>query len=139
MNLDTLLDQQSAQKQTPDYYDVLRCSPQSSQEQVHREYRLLALQHHPDKSPEGDISHWDAIREAYEVIGDDLKRAQYDRWRMSKLPLPFKQWVRSQTHAVHWKFDYQRTIQSSQKSWWDDRGRIDSSDDVYQRFRNYEI
>ncbi|KAJ1796043.1 DnaJ sub C member 12 [Coemansia sp. RSA 2598] len=132
MDLDT---QHNAQTQVPDYYDVLRCSPRSTQDQIHREYRQLALQHHPDKSA-GD-SQWDVIREAYETIGDDLKRAQYDRWRMAKLPVPFKQWVKSQAHAVHWAFDYQRAIQSDQKRWWDERERREG--DLYQKFRNYEV
>ncbi|KAJ1850778.1 hypothetical protein LPJ57_008018 [Coemansia sp. RSA 486] len=133
MDLGTQL---KAQSQVPDYYDILRCSPRSTPEQIHREYRQLALQHHPDKN-NSDNSQWDEIREAYEIVGDDLKRAQYDRWRMSKLPVPFTQWVKSQAHAVHWRFDYQRAIQSDQKKWWDDRERREG--DLYQKFRNYEV
>ncbi|KAJ2718240.1 hypothetical protein GGI07_005833 [Coemansia sp. Benny D115] len=139
MNLGSLLSQPSAQTQTPDFYDVLRCSPRSTKDEIHKEYRRLALQHHPDKT--NDTARWDEIRQAYDILGNEQKRAQYDRWRMSKLPVAFGEWVRSQAHAVHWKFDYQRAIQSDQKKWWDDRTRKESShgDDIYAKFRNYEI
>ncbi|KAJ1897910.1 hypothetical protein LPJ66_003083, partial [Kickxella alabastrina] len=94
MNTNTQQSQPNAQAQIPDYYDILRCFPQSTQKQIHQEYKQLALQHHPDKVA-GD-SQWYDIRQAYDVIGDPQKRAQYDRWRMSELLVPFDQWLVSQ-------------------------------------------
>ncbi|KAJ1991799.1 DnaJ sub C member 12, partial [Coemansia thaxteri] len=76
-----------------DYYDVLGCNPHSDHDQIHAEYRHRALSHHPDKA--SSRTGWDQIREAYEVLGDPHRRAQYDRWRSSRLPVSFEQWVKS--------------------------------------------
>ena len=35
----------------PSYYDVLKITPQASDEEVKRAYRLQALKHHPDRNP----------------------------------------------------------------------------------------
>ncbi|KAJ1818748.1 DnaJ sub C member 12 [Coemansia sp. RSA 2611] len=112
-----------------DYYDTLGCNPHSTLSQIHAEYRQLALQHHPDKNPV-QVDAWDQIREAYETLGNEQRRAQYDRWRASRLPVPFAEWLKSpHAHAVHWSFDYQKRAIEMPRS----------VVDTYEKFRNYEI
>ncbi|KAJ2807921.1 DnaJ sub C member 12, partial [Coemansia furcata] len=77
-----------------EYYDVLGCGPHSDHDQIHAEYRHRALLFHPDKNGDNN-GDWNRIREAYEVLGDPQRRAQYDRWRASRLPVPFAQWRRA--------------------------------------------
>jgi molecular chaperone DnaJ len=64
-----------------DYYDVLGVSKSASKDDVKRAYRELALKYHPDrnKSP-GAEEKFKELSEAYAVLSDDEKRAQYDRF-----------------------------------------------------------
>ncbi len=66
-----------------DYYKVLGVSPQASDEEIKKAYRRLALETHPDRNP-GDPraeERFKRISEAYGVLSDARKRAQYDDYR----------------------------------------------------------
>jgi molecular chaperone DnaJ len=64
-----------------DYYDILGVQHNASKEEIKGEYRKLALKYHPDrnKSPDAE-DRFKEISEAYAVLSDDEKRAQYDRF-----------------------------------------------------------
>ena len=67
-------------------YEVLGVTESASQEEIKKAYRKLSLQYHPDRnnnSPESTTK-FQSISAAYEVIGDDDKRRQYDL--QSKMP-----------------------------------------------------
>src|SRR4051812_25138078 len=66
-----------------DYYAVLGVSASASQDEIKKQYRKLAAKHHPDKN-QGDpkaADRFKEISEAYQVIGDEEKRKQYDQMR----------------------------------------------------------
>jgi DnaJ-class molecular chaperone len=66
-----------------DYYETLSVSPQASAEEIKKSYRKLALETHPDRNP-GDAraeERFKKINEAYGVLSDTAKRAQYDQYR----------------------------------------------------------
>jgi molecular chaperone DnaJ len=67
---------------TRDYYEVLGVSRQASGEDIKRAYRSLARRHHPDVANDKSKAehHFKEINEAYEVLSDPRKRAQYDRF-----------------------------------------------------------
>jgi len=67
---------------TKDYYDVLGVARDASADEIKRAYRALARKHHPDVSHDkSDAEHrFKEINEAYEVLSDPNKRAQYDRF-----------------------------------------------------------
>jgi molecular chaperone DnaJ len=67
---------------TKDYYDVLGVARGASEEEIKRAYRALARRHHPDVARnKSDAEHrFKEINEAYEVLSDPNKRAQYDRF-----------------------------------------------------------
>lgn len=64
-----------------DYYEILGLSKDSSVEDIKKTYRKLALQYHPDRNKEpGAEEKFKEISEAYAVLSDAEKRAQYDRF-----------------------------------------------------------
>lgn len=66
---------------TRDYYDILGLSKDASPEDIKKTYRKLALKYHPDRNKEpGAEDKFKEISEAYAVLSDDEKRAQYDRF-----------------------------------------------------------
>lgn len=65
-----------------DYYDILGVSRSATQDEIKKAYRKLAVKYHPDKNP-GDKEAEDKFKEvseAYEVLGDEDKRKQYDQF-----------------------------------------------------------
>jgi len=62
-----------------DYYKILGVQKSSTKEEVKKAFRKLAHQHHPDKNG-GDDAKFKEINEAYTVLSNDQKRAQYDQF-----------------------------------------------------------
>ena len=62
-----------------DYYETLGVQKGASREDIKRAYRKLAHKHHPDKNG-GDEKKFKEINEAFQVLGDDSKRRQYDQF-----------------------------------------------------------
>lgn len=62
-----------------DYYKILGVPKTSSQDEIKKAYYKLAHQFHPDKKG-GDEEKFKEINEAYQVLSDKEKRAQYDRF-----------------------------------------------------------
>ncbi|WP_010495624.1 molecular chaperone DnaJ [Paenibacillus elgii] len=64
-----------------DYYEVLGVGKDASQEDIKKAYRKLARQYHPDVNKADDAeSKFKEAKEAYDVLSDDQKKAQYDRF-----------------------------------------------------------
>lgn len=62
-----------------DYYQTLGVSRNASKEDIKKAYRNLAHKYHPDKAG-GNEEKFKEINEAYHVLADDAKRAEYDRY-----------------------------------------------------------
>jgi molecular chaperone DnaJ len=65
-----------------DYYEILGCIKGASADEIKKAYRKVAMQFHPDRNP-GDKAAEEKFKEAaeaYEVLSDADKRAQYDRY-----------------------------------------------------------
>jgi molecular chaperone DnaJ len=59
------------------YYEILGVSKDANQDEIKKAYRKLAIQYHPDRNPDSEDK-FKEIAEAYEHVGDENKRKEYD-------------------------------------------------------------
>ncbi len=62
-----------------DYYNILGVEKKASKEEIKKAFHKLAHKHHPDKNG-GDDKKFKEVNEAYQILSDDNKRAQYDQF-----------------------------------------------------------
>lgn len=65
-----------------DFYEILGIGKTASSDEIKKAYRKVAMQYHPDRNP-GDKSAEEKFKEAaeaYEILSDADKKAQYDRY-----------------------------------------------------------
>ncbi|MCS7236196.1 MAG: molecular chaperone DnaJ [Armatimonadota bacterium] len=64
-----------------DYYEILNVPPDASLEEIKAAYRRLAREYHPDVRKDDPLAEerFKEINEAYQVLSDPQKRAEYDR------------------------------------------------------------
>jgi curved DNA-binding protein CbpA len=76
-----------------DHYETLQISANAEPETIHRVYRLLAQRYHPDNKETGNEARFRELTEAYEVLSNPERRAQYDatharvmreRWKVAE-------------------------------------------------------
>ncbi|PID41122.1 MAG: hypothetical protein CR981_04685 [Proteobacteria bacterium] len=68
-----------------DYYQILEVTPDSSEEEIRKNYRRLAMTWHPDRNPDQPEAEerFKDIAEAYGVLTDPVKKREYDACRVS--------------------------------------------------------
>jgi molecular chaperone DnaJ len=62
-----------------DYYQILGIQKGATKEEIKKAFRKLASEHHPDKKT-GNEENYKEVTEAYAVLGDEKKRAEYDAY-----------------------------------------------------------
>jgi len=65
-----------------DYYDVLGIARNAGDDEIKKAYRKLAMKYHPDRNPDSKDAeeHFKEVKEAYEMLSDQQKRAAYDQY-----------------------------------------------------------
>ena len=69
-----------------DFYEVLGVKRSDSESVIKKAYRQLAIKYHPDKTSGDKIAEeaFKEVSEAWEILGNKDKRAQYDKWSTSR-------------------------------------------------------
>jgi molecular chaperone DnaJ len=104
------------------YYDVLGVTKDATQDDIKKAYRKLSKIHHPDKNDGNKESEdkFKDISEAYEVLSDETKRKQYDRFgsdfkqkesNHSRYEDFFRQQKRQVFYGQHIKLDVKLTLE----------------------------
>ena len=64
-----------------DFYEALGVARTANEEEIRRAFRKKAMEFHPDRNKsKGAEDKFKEINEAYQVLSDPKKRAQYDRY-----------------------------------------------------------
>jgi len=85
-----------------DYYKILGVQKSASEDEVKKAFRRLAHQFHPDKQS-GNAEKFKEVNEAYQVLSDKKRRAQYDRFGSAE-PFPGTQgWDGSAGFGGNWE------------------------------------
>lgn len=80
-----------------DWYETLQISPNADADTIQRVFRLLAQKYHPDNQDTGDAARFRKLHDAYLVLNDPERRAQYDanyeglrreRWKFAASAAP---------------------------------------------------
>src|SRR3989344_2529010 len=68
-----------------DYYKILGVGKEASQEEIKKSFRQLARKFHPDVNPNNKEAEekFKEINEAFQVLGNEKKKAQYDQYGSS--------------------------------------------------------
>ena len=85
-----------------DYYEVLGVERSSSEQDIKKAYRRIAMKYHPDRNPDdADAdSKFKEATEAYEVLSDGEKRGAYDQFGKAGVD---RGRSAALTCATHWK------------------------------------
>ncbi len=67
---------------TVDYYNILGVDKKASTDEIKKAYKKLAMQFHPDKNPDNKEAEerFKQINQAHEILSDEQKRSNYDRF-----------------------------------------------------------
>jgi curved DNA-binding protein CbpA len=70
----------------PDHYTTLGVGRDATRREIERRYKRLAAEHHPDRG--GDEERMKSLNEAYRILGDEARRADYDATRRHRSLVP---------------------------------------------------
>jgi curved DNA-binding protein len=71
-----------------DYYEFLQISPNAEPDTIHRVYRFLASRLHPDNPGTGNAEKFRLLKQAFDVLSDPERRAEYDALYKKEAPQP---------------------------------------------------
>ncbi|CAF1286441.1 unnamed protein product [Adineta ricciae] len=74
-----------SRKRDTTLYDLLEVSPDATDAQIAKAYKIAAMKYHPDRNPEAPPEKFKEISAAYDVLKDEHKREVYDQYGLEGL------------------------------------------------------
>ena len=105
-----------------DYYDILGVPRTATADEIKKAYRKLAVKYHPDKNP-GDAAAeemFKKINTAYDVLGDEEKRRQYDSgyyYNSNSSSNTSSENTEKQYQYTQYEYNYYRPVNNSTKDY----------------------
>lgn len=115
-----------------DYYLVLHLTPNATADEVRAAYRRLAMEVHPDISG-SNSERFLELQEAYEVLGDPVQRARYDR-RAHELPVHRRRFSEPFGGSVDVRRRAEPLVRRQERDWVDRISLLRSVGSVYPSF-----
>jgi len=69
-----------------DHYEFMQISPNAEPDTIHRVFKFLAARFHPDNPDTGDTDKFSLLKEAYDVLSNPARRAEYDATHAKETP-----------------------------------------------------
>ncbi len=123
-----------------DYYTILEVNREATAEEIKKSYRRLAMIYHPDKNPDNKKAEekFKDIAEAYEVLSDEKKRAEYDRIETRKNTHAKQNNAHYNAHNnAHNKQENSQNTEKQDNSYWDEllnKYKKGSFSDFFKKF-----
>ncbi|MCR5494613.1 MAG: DnaJ domain-containing protein [Treponema sp.] len=120
-----------------DYYEILGIQKSASQEEIKKAYRNLAFKYHPDRNPNDKAAEekFKLISEAYDTLGDEKKRASYDRFGSSSNSYSSNTWGQQNTYN---SYNSNNSYQTEDAFWqWFNSGANSGSNSTGNEYRRY--
>ena len=99
-----------------DFYEILGVPKTATAEEIKKAYRKLAFKYHPDQNPGDKTAEemFKKINAAYDVLGDENKRRQYDNGSFN----PFQEYAQYQQNGQNYQGQsYQNPFGEGQDFW----------------------
>lgn len=102
------------------YYDWLEVSPKASPEVIEKAYKALVIKYHPDLNSDNSVESKEImqnINEAYDVLSDSVKRAEYDKTlkTVGIIAKQGKQYTQEQEQNLEHDQEYNQQIELAKK------------------------
>ena len=115
-----------------DYYEILGVNKQSSEEDLKKAYRKLAINWHPDKNPdkkEFAEKKFKEISEAYDILKDKEKRSIYDKFGKEGL----------QGNAQNFNTNFGNSADDIFKTFFESENIFNDNDNVHKTFNTFRL
>ena len=123
-------------KKSLTFYDILGCSQTASIEQINTEFKVRALQCHPDKNVDQVCEKFKELVEAKETL--NTRREKYDAWINAGMCMPWPDWLRftdKNQIVFHWRVSKTDPMITSDGELTKSKPQRKSSSDDLREFR----
>ncbi|NLC92193.1 MAG: DnaJ domain-containing protein [Treponema sp.] len=98
-----------------DYYEILGVTKNATSDEIKKAYRKLAFEYHPDRNEGNAVAEekFKEINAAYDVLGDETKKRNYDNYGFSEQP-----YSQQSQNAGRYQYTYSSPFGGNEDTFW---------------------